>query len=67
VTKFFEGDENIVEESLHFQAVLLDKSDEFVKVTKNCSILFCPIRYLLYMLINRWYAYKKERNKQFGQ
>jgi len=31
VTKFFKGDEKFFQESLHVQAVLLDKSDEILR------------------------------------
>jgi len=37
LTNFSEGDENVVQESLRLQAVLLDKSDKFVKVTNFLS------------------------------
>jgi len=39
------SDENFIQESLHLQAVLLDKNDEICKGDENLYDIVCLIRY----------------------
>jgi len=47
------SDENFIQESLHLQAVLLDKNDEICKGDENLYDIVCLIRYSRWIKLSR--------------